>query len=245
MDFSMIDVRDSAKKLVVDMEGAVVRSEVHLTNLETDEVITLAMCPEEVKAKSTASFRTYNIIERGEVKLPKGEELTDFTWQGILPSGAILMYNFINLEAWERPQELIRAFTRWREQGNKIRLLVTQTAINHDVYLKDFDVEYSGGFGHVKYSVHFVAAKELKILTVEEADKQRQAAKDTTAYEIQRRAAMKERTRILVGNLIDINNMWTIAMILTGNGGNWETLSNKNGIDQPDYLDPGTWVINM
>ena len=56
---------------------------------------------------------------------------------------------------------------------------------------------------------------------------------------------MKERTGILVGNLIDINNMWTIAMILTGNGGNWETLSNKNGIDQPDYLDPGTWVINM
>ena len=245
MALPLSSVRNAAKKLVVDLEGAITRSEVHITNLVTNEIITLCMCPEEIKARTSTSFRTYNIIERGEVKLPKGEELTNFSWQGLLPSGAILMYNFIKLDAWERPQELIRALTRWREQGNKLKLLVTQTAINHEVYLKDFDMEYSGGMGHVKYSVNFVVAKELKILTVEEADAQRQAHKDMTAYEIKRRAAMKERTRILVGNIIEINNLWTIAQILTGNGGNWERLADRNGIDKPDLLDPGSTVINL
>lgn len=228
------------KKAIIDAEGTVKLSDFYLTELKNNEQIQLAMPPEEVKARTSASFRTFNIIERGEVKIPKGEQLTDISWTGYLPGATMLMYGFTRAAAWQQPKEIIATFKRWREDGSKLKLLITQTPINLDVYIKAFDYEFSGGQGNVKYTINLIAAKEMKILTVEESDAQRKA-KENSQNDLLTRAT-KSRTGMLIGN---VRNLWELAQILSGNGGNWEAIGDLNGIDQPDVLDPSTWVIYM
>lgn len=231
----------TAKKALVEVEGKVTRSEFYLTNIETSESVQLCMIPESVKAKTEASFRTFNIIERGEVKLPKGEQLTQISWSGILPGARILLYNFVNHAAWEQPQEIIKVIKRWREDGAKIKLLITQTPINMDVFIKSFDYKASGGQGNYDYDIDFIAAKELKVLTVAEADEARAKAQENSINELNRRAAMKSKLGMQVGK---INNLWTIAQILTGNGGRWEDVWEQNPqIADPTSLDPTDYVI--
>ena len=229
------------KKTLVEIEGKVTRSEFYLTNIATNEMIQLCMTPQEVKARTEANFRTFNIIERGEVKLPKGEQLTQISWQGILPGARILLYPFVTHAAWEQPIEIIKALKRWREEGAKLKLLITQTPINLDVFIKSFDYTASGGQGNYEYNIDFIAAKELKILTVAEADEARAKAKENSIDELNRRAAMKSKLGMKVGK---INNLWTIAQILTGNGGNWEKVLEQNPqITDPTSLDPNDMII--
>lgn len=232
----------SIKRGIIDAEGAQKVSQVHITNLQTNEIIQLSMTPESIKVTSGASFRSYSIIERGEIKIPKGEELSTVSWRGIFPHAGVLLYNFVDLYHWERPEEITRALNRWRSSENKLKLLVTETPINSEFYLKDFDCEYSGGLGNVTYSINFIAAKELKILTVEEADAQRKSATDNLDFELRRRASTKSKAGIYVGKL---NNLYEIALLLCGDGSRWREIAERNGLQNPTDLDPSTYVMNL
>ena len=65
----------AVRKSLIDFEGRVTRSEIYLTNVETNEEVHLCFTPEKIKVQSDVNFRTYNIVERGEISLPKGEKL--------------------------------------------------------------------------------------------------------------------------------------------------------------------------
>ena len=233
----------AAKLYVIDGEGRVTRSEIYLTNTETDEEIHLCMTPEKINVKTATSFRSYNIVETGEVKFPKGEQLSQISWNGTLPGAGILLYPFVTHSAWEDPQELIKVFKRWREEGAKIRLLITQTPINLEVYLHSFDWEASGGLGDYKYSIELIAAKELQVLTVEESDAKREREAQESQDALEERARMKSKAGIYID---DINNIWAAVKILTGQGSinDVERVLDWNGIgDVDDVEDNGGCTI--
>lgn len=224
----------SIKKAVVGLEGRVTKSHFYLTNTESGEMIQLCMPPEEFKVKTSANFRSYNVIEKGEVKIPKGERLTELSWSGILPGANILLYNFVFHAAWQSPRELVKELERWREKGEKIRVLITQTPVNLDVYIKNFDTSYSGGQGNIKYELDLIAAKEMQVLTVEEADARKQQQQLQEQQELQRRATNKARTGCLINQ---INNIWDATQILRGNGGDWQEIAERNGLGGKDPTD--------
>lgn len=62
--------------------------DVYITEKETGTRIALAMLPEKVKHKGSAKFQSYDIINVGEVKLPRGTKLLSFSWSGTFPARA-------------------------------------------------------------------------------------------------------------------------------------------------------------
>ncbi|MBR1645789.1 MAG: hypothetical protein IJ685_03315 [Selenomonadaceae bacterium] len=134
-------------------------------------LVSLKFCmpPEEIRVRSSASFRSYNVIEAGEIKLPKGEQLTDISWRGTLPGAGMLMYPFVKHAAWDRPDELIKIIQRWRERGTKLKLLITQTPVNLDVYIKNFGFTAKGGMGDyfaLKSRRHFCRRRENFVMKI-------------------------------------------------------------------------------
>lgn len=232
----------SVKLGLIDAEGRVTRSRIYLTNIETDEKVELCMTPEEIKVRTSTHFRSFNIVERGEVKLPKGEQLMQVSWSGILPGAGMLLYPFVTHAAWEDPHEIIKVFERWREDGAKLKLLITQTPINLDVYLKSLSYEASGGMGDYKYSIDLIAAKDLQILTVAEADARRQQQEDLRASQLNTRTRMKSKTGVYISR---INGIWAATKILTGSGSmsDWETICETWNIDDPADVAEGSLII--
>lgn len=221
-----------AKKAVIGLNGRVTRSAFYLTNLTTGESITLCMTPEEVKAQTESNFRSWNIIEKGQVSLPKGERLTQISWQGIFPGANILVHNFVYQSAWQPPREIVTMINRWRKDGDKIKILVTQTPINIDCYIKSFDYTASGGQGNIKYEIDLLVAKGMKVMTVEEADAARQQQEQEKAQQLQERPK-QNRTGETVQN---IDNAWNLAQALTGNGGDWGRVASDYGISDPENI---------
>lgn len=206
-----------AKKMAIDMEGSVHVSDIILDNLGPGgELFKFCLTPEKINVKTAASFRSYSISELGDIKLPKGTHIKEISWSGILPHAQVLLYPFGDRKAWEKPEEIVKILERWRDDGSKFELFVSQTPINLDVYLKDFDMEFSGGMGDITYSICFIAARDLQLMTVEEADKLR----EKRAQEREEALKNRQRKKPKAPQIIDtIDKVWAGVKLLTGKGG--------------------------
>ena len=219
-------------------ESSVTISEFFLRDDDGEEV-QLCMPPEEIRVKSSAAFRSFNVVEAGEIKIPKGEQLTAISWRGILPGAGILNYPFVVRDAWNSPAEVIKIISRWREQGKKLKLLITQTPVNLDVYIKGFDYTAKGGQGDYNYDISFIAAKPLQVRTVAEADAQ--TSQRESEFGLLPRSIMEPLDGMFLGEL---DTIFTAAEFLTGNGGNWQSLLTKSGLVDPELVRVGTWLIH-
>ena len=206
------------RMLALGMLGGIRVADVYITNQETGEKIALAWVPEKISVREAAQFQSYNIIERGEVKVPKGKRLSVVSWDAVFPGEGRTEASFVKSRHWQRPNELIQRLQRWKDAGNKLNLLITQTPVNIDVFLQSFEYTFEGGSGDAKYSISFISAEDLLIKTVEEVDaeKAKQAGSEIPKLEV--RAAMPKPTSVTsaVGQ-----TLWSIAEQKLGDGARW------------------------
>ena len=135
--------------------------EIYLTDLETGDRMRFPMTPEKMNVQTGAIFQSYTILAIGDIDLPAGEELTGFSWSGTLPGEA--RENDPYIREWRNPQEIQQQWSVFRAKKKKLRLLATETPINHDVYIQRYTMEYSGGYGDYTYTINFIQAKDLKV----------------------------------------------------------------------------------
>ena len=62
--------------------------DIFVKDLETGEVTQFPMMPNAVKTEAATRFMSYDIMKTGEVVIPLGEDLTGFSWSGLLPGAA-------------------------------------------------------------------------------------------------------------------------------------------------------------
>ena len=198
--------------------GGISVADVYITNQETGEKISLAWVPEKISVNESAQFQSYNIIERGEVKVPKGKRLSAVSWEAVFPGESRTDESFIKSENWQDPTEIIQRLQAWKDAGNKLNLLITQTPVNLDVFLQSLEYSFEGGAGDAKYSISFIAAEDLLIKTVEEVDAEKEKEKESGVPELESRAALPKPSSIksVLGQ-----TLWSIAEQKLGNGARW------------------------
>ncbi len=130
---------------------------------EPKELLTFPMLPEQISVTTSAKFHTYDIMSVGEIKIPVGENLTGFSWKGTLPGKIKKTAPYIMKDKWLEPKTIQGMLSIYRVQGKKLKLVVTETPISHEVYLDNYTVDYAGPSGDYNYTIQFVVAKELKI----------------------------------------------------------------------------------
>ena len=76
---------------------------VYITQLDTGTRIALPLTPEKVSDKREGNFISYNILNVGEVKIPNGEKLAQFSWNGILPGVLCWAWVLFRFSTGNRP----------------------------------------------------------------------------------------------------------------------------------------------
>lgn len=117
--------------------------------------------PERITAATTARIQTFEAIELGEYALPRGSMLTRVTLEGLLLGEP--RKNTVLVKSWRDPRAIAGDLSGWRDDGAKLRLLVTETVFNHDMYIQTFEHTWSGGHGDVRYTLELVLARNILI----------------------------------------------------------------------------------
>lgn len=195
--------------------------------------------PHSVSVKSSGAFQTYDVIGTGEIRVPKGQKLDSFSWSGILPGSKTKQYRFIKSHLWREPKEIQTLWTRWKDKGAKLKLMITETPVNQDVYLDNFRMDYSGGNGDYQYSLSLIAAKPLTVYTVSELNIRPAAASNQTAA---RPAPAPTATYTVKSG----DCLWTIAQRHLGKGSRYTEIYdlNRDKISNPSLIYPGQ-VLTM
>ena len=132
--------------------------DLYLTEKATGTKVALSLLPDEVKAKGTVNFTTYNFIAVGEVKTPSGMKAQTFSWNGVFPGAGMKNMPFIKKQHWKAPKEMVGIFEKWKKNKTRLVLMLTETPLNCEVHLSSFEAKYSGGLGNIEYSVTFTEA---------------------------------------------------------------------------------------
>lgn len=218
---SGLSVSGTAGGLLRSLAGTMTRANVHISNVDTGESVSLAWTPEKITVNSSGRFASYNIIEQGEVKIPRGMNLSSVKWSAKLPGESRKSYSFVNSSYWQEPRNIIRIFEKWHENRNKLRLLITQTSVNMDVYLDDFNYDWSGGHGDADYSIAFISARDMQVRTVKEVDAEKTAQADEGENTLNTRPENSVAESVTTK---DNSSLWSIAQNQYGDGAKWSDL---------------------
>lgn len=217
--------------------------DIYLTEIETGARLAFSMLPEMARRRGDALFQTYDMINVGEVRIPKGTSLLTFSWRGMLPGRSKRNASYVKSQYWQSPTEIQNIWENWRTNGTKIRLMVTETPINHDVYLDSYMVDATGGGGDYEYNISFIEAKPVEIYTVDEMGL-KPAAKTSDASTATRPPAAKAAAKTYTVKSGD--TLWQIAQKNLGKGGRYMEIFNLNTdkIKDPNLIYPGQ-VLTM
>lgn len=175
--------------------------------------------PERITCNTGNRILTFDVITLGEISLPRGRVPTRFSFEGFFPGEA--RKDLPMVKGWRPPRELVGQLSAWRNEGTKLRLLVTETPINHDVYFDgdgSFEHEWRGGHGDCWYSLRFVEAREL-VVTAEAP-----VLVATASAPQPRPAPPPPKTYTVKPG----DSLWAIAKRILGDGSRWREIYNAN-----------------
>ncbi len=223
-----------------------------ITGVNDPRQIMIPWLPEEIHFASNESrFASYDILDLGEVKIPAGANIHGYSWEGILP-GEGRKNSPLQRGKWQDPKKIQSIWSFWRENGTPLRLLIIGTPVNHDVYLEDYEVTYSGAFGDYEYEISFIEARDIAISKNPLASTS--VAGDLGLTEGKPVQRPETQSGVAAYTSVRGDTLWMIAERFLGNGSKWpeiynsnqqaiETAAKKNGYPSSDYgqrLVPGT-----
>lgn len=184
----------------------------YLTEKFSGSSIALSMLPEQIEHKSSASIQRYNIINVGPIEVPGGNELQTFSWSGKLPKRSMIEMAFVRAWHWQPPEQIERILRSWEENGTILNFMVTETNINHDVRIRDFDINLKGA-NFWDYSIELAEYKELKIYTVQEMAGRKKAGKTRVMSNV-----TYSREKQISYTIKSGDTLWNLAKRYLGNG---------------------------
>lgn len=121
------------------------------------------LMPDRISISTAASVVTLTVINLGEIRIPRGNQLTSYAWNGVLPGEHMSDASFVF--DWQAPQTIIQRLREWQSSGTTLTLMVTELSINEDVFIQTLDYEYYG-MGDCAYNISLSVRRELVVSVV-------------------------------------------------------------------------------
>ncbi len=127
---------------------------------------TFPSLPESIQGKYGAKYQSFDIISKGTVKIPKGTDVAEFTWNGVF--FGVSKRNEPIVKNWRAPNECVKILTDFMAGETILNLIVTETWINVDVTISSFQPKPVGAYGNIEYSIVLMEKKPLRVYTTNE-----------------------------------------------------------------------------
>ena len=190
--------------------------DIYITEIKSGRKIQIPVVPQEIQSGADARFAQYDIMKRGEVRVSEGRYLIPVSWEGIFPGE--LRKGEPWVRKWTDPKELSEIFTQWRDNGELLKLVITDTNINMDCKVASYKPSESGGYGDISYSVSFIEHVDMVVVTTKNASGITGSSSSSSSGS----GTAKTHT-VKSGDCL-----WNIAQKYLGKGSRWGEIYNAN-----------------
>lgn len=128
-----------------------------------------SLLPESIQAGYGVKSQSFDIISRGTIKVPKGTEPPEISWEGEFFGKAKKNLAGVDTANWKEPNSCVKILRNWMNDKTELTLIVSGTWINMDVTIVSFKPKPHGGYGDISYSIVFGKVRDLKIYNTKES----------------------------------------------------------------------------
>lgn len=185
---------------------------------------TFPALPEKVQGKYGAKYQSFDIISQGTVKVPKGTDVAEFTWDGVFFGESKRNEPIVKKNSWKEPNECVKILNNFMKNETVLNLIVTETWINVDVTISSFQPRSVGAYGNVEYSITFVQKKPLQIYTTDELKIAKFVKKTKPRNDSGGSSGGGGSTYTVVSG----DTLWGIASKKLGSGSKWTQIYDAN-----------------
>lgn len=184
---------------------------------------TFPALPEKIQGKYGARYQSFDIISQGTVKIPKGTDVAEITWNGVFFGKSKRGEPIVKRNSWKPPNDCVKIIKDFMEKETALNLIVTETWINVDVTISSFQPGPVGAYGNIEYSITFAQKKPLKLYTTNEL-RIAEFAKKTRPREGSGDSSESGGAYTVVSG----DTLWGIAAKKLGNGSKWTSIYDAN-----------------
>ena len=184
---------------------------------------TFPALPEKIQAKYGAKYQSFDIISQGAVKVPKGTDVAEFSWDGVFFGKSKRKEPIVKKNSWKEPNECVKVLNDFMKNETVLNLIVTETWINVDVTISSFQPRPAGAYGNVEYSITFVQKKPLQIYTTNELQIAKFVKKTKPRNDSGDTSGGGSTYTVVSGD-----TLWGIATKKLGSGSKWTSIYDAN-----------------
>ena len=184
---------------------------------------TFPALPEKIQAKYGAKYQSFDIISQGAVKVPKGTDVAEFSWDGVFFGKSKRKEPIVKKNSWKEPNECVKVLNDFMKNETVLNLIVTETWINVDVTISSFQPRPAGAYGNVEYSITFVQKKPLQIYTTNELQIAKFVKKTKPRNDTGDTSGGGSTYTVVSGD-----TLWGIATKKLGSGSKWTSIYDAN-----------------
>lgn len=201
--------------------------------------------PEKIQGKYGAKYQNFDIISQGTVKVPKGTDVFEFSWDGVFFGQSKKNEPIVQKNRWQNPEDCVETLYGYIKDETVLNLIVTGTWINVDVTISSFQPQPTGAYGNVEYSISLIQKKALQIYTTGEMNI------DAYVKKTKPRDNSGGLTQASSYMVVDGDTLISIAQRKYGDSGKWtdiyaanteliESTAESRGFSGSDY---GHWIF--
>lgn len=183
---------------------------------------TFPALPEQISGRSAANYQDFDIISKGTVKVPKGTDVREISWEGEFFGPSKRNESIVRRNSWRNPIECVNIINGYIENETVLNLIVTETWINMDVTVASFQPIAYGAYGNIRYSISFEEKKALEIYDTNELK---------IAAFVKKTKPRNEPAPAPAGSAYTVvsgDTLWGIAQAKLGDGSKWQSIYNAN-----------------
>ena len=193
-------------------------------------VFRFPVLPPSINIQDYAVTNDSNLAMLGDIIVYGGKGLRTTEVTSFFPSKD-KNYKFVNYSGYSDPWKCIKTLNEWMQQGEILRFIVTDTEINFQVIITNFEYAEQDGTRDVYFTLNLREYRPIKISSTKDSTKEKTDNKDRGNSK--KDSTKKEKTTQKTYTVKSGDTLWDIAKKYYGKGSDYTKIISKNKAKYP------------
>ena len=195
-----------------------------------DKAIRLPIIPAEFERVIGADYETNNIIGLGDVATFNSNGLAQLSLSSFFPNKE---YSFNEYSNVPKPYDMVSHFKDWKNKGTAVRVILTGTDINQEMYITNFAYGEKDGTGDVYYTMDLLECRPITIPVINETSTNTQNTNRPTDNNNNNSNKNNTNNTQKTHKVVKGDSLWAIAQRYYGKGSLYPKIKEANKSKYP------------